>query len=113
MATETKTSAPGETVRRGDYITVTWQKGLPTEAGINGCRVDDVLGLAAEKLNAYQQGALACDENGDALRAIEAALAALTARRQRRLEQGVFNTMRAHETERTEDMEHDFSATGA
>lgn len=111
MATDTPT--PGETVQRGDFIRVTWQKGLPTEVGINGCQVDDVLALAAEKLDAYQQGPLACEENGDALRAIETALKALAARRQRRREQGVLNTMQAHLTERTEDVEQDFSATGA
>ena len=79
----------------------------------NGCRVDDVLGVVAEKLRSYQEGPLACEENADALLAIESALGALDARRQRRTEQGVFNTMQAHETERTEDVEQDFSATGA
>lgn len=108
-----ETNGAGETVKRGDYITVTWQKGLPTDVGVNGCRVDDVLALASEKLRSYQVGSLACEENADALRAIEEALQAMDARRRRRVEQGVLNTMKAHETVRTEDTDHDFSATGA
>ena len=102
----------GERVER-PFLTVTWQKGLPDEVGVNGCRVDDVLALAAEKLRAYQTGPLACEENGEALRALDAALSALNARRRRRVEQGVLNTMKAHDTERTEDVDEDFSATGA
>ena len=110
MATEVEST--GERVSR-QFLSVTWQKGLPSETGINGCRVDDVLALAAEKLQSYQDGPLSCEENGEALRAIETALGAMSARRRRRIEQGVLNTMRAHETERTEDLDEDFSATGA
>lgn len=110
MATENDPS--GETVER-PFLTVTWQRGLPTEAGVNGCRVDDVLDLAAEKLRAYQSGPLACEENADALSAIDAALASLGERRRRRTDQGVLNTMSPHESERTEDVDEDFSATGA
>ena len=113
MATESNTPpSAGELVER-PFLAVTWQKGLPTESGINGCRVDDVLDVVAEKLQTYQAGPLACEENAEALDALAAALAALEARRQRRKEQGVFNTMHAHESERTEDVEEDFSATGA
>lgn len=105
-------SAPGQHVERA-FLSVTWQKGLPTEVGVNGCRVDDVLALAAEKLQEYQAGPLACEENAEALQAIAAALEAMKARQRRRREQGVLDTMQAHESERTEDVEQDFSATGA
>lgn len=105
-------NAMGETVER-PFVTITWQKGLPTDVGVNGCRIEDVLEIVADKLQSYQSGALACDENDDALRALKAAGAAMEARRRRRVEQGVLNTMLAHETERTEDVEDDFSATGA
>ena len=110
MAVET--NGAGETVSR-PYITVTWQKGLPTEVGMNGCRVDDVVAVAVEKLQSYQDGPLACEENADAIRALAVALEALEARRRRRVDQGVLNTMQAHETVRTEDTDQDFSATGA
>ncbi|RYG15769.1 hypothetical protein EON82_25850 [bacterium] len=113
MSIETQApAAAGELVER-PFISITWQKGLPMAAGVNGCRVDDVLIVAAEKLQAYQSGSLACQENADALEAIAKAVAALESRRQRRQEQGVFNTMDAHRTVRTEDVEEDFSATGA
>jgi hypothetical protein len=104
----------GEIVER-PFLRVTWQRGIPTkpEVGVNGCRVDDVLQVVQEKLQAYQAGPLSCEENDEALEAIRTALGALDARRRRRIEQGVLNTMTAHETERTEDVDHDFSATGA
>lgn len=110
-----ETNAPtttGETIER-PFIRVTWQKGVTTTAGINGCRVEDVLQVVCDKLESYQLGPLACVENEDALKALSAALEALNARHQRRMEQGVLNTMDVHQTERTEDVEQDFSATGA
>ncbi len=110
-----ETSVPpvaGDIVER-PFLRLSWQKGIPSETGINGCRVEDVLDVAGEKLRAYQSGPLACDENAEALQAIELAIEALQARRQRRQDQGVLNTMNAHETERTEDLDEDFSATGA
>ena len=109
---EAPTKAAGERVEK-PFIAITWQKGLPDVAGVNGCRVDDVLALAADKIKVYQSGALACEENAEALRAIEVALGALEDRRRYRTEQGVLNTMKAHETIRTEDTDEDFSATGA
>jgi hypothetical protein len=114
MSSETNApaSAGGELVER-PFLQLRWQKGLPTEAGVNGCRVEDVLSVAADKLRSYQYGPLACAENEDALNALEAAVAALEARRRRRQQQGVLNTMAAHQTERTEDLDQDFSATGA
>ncbi|RYH13204.1 MAG: hypothetical protein EON57_02365 [Alphaproteobacteria bacterium] len=72
MSSETNTpaSAGGELVER-PFIRLRWQKGLPTEAGVNGCRVEDVLSVAADKLRSYQDGPLACPENEDALNALE------------------------------------------
>lgn len=113
MSTETKTpTTSGEVIER-PFMTLAWQRGLASEVGVNGLRVEDVLQVAAEKLQSYQQGPLACEENKQALNAIVAAVRALEGRRRRRQEQGVLNTMSAHETERTEDVEDDFSATGA
>lgn len=102
----------GETVER-PFVKITWQKGIPDEVGLNGCRIDDVLELVSEKLKAYQAGPLACEENDEAIRAVSEAIAAMQSRQRRRVEQGVLNTMKAHETERTEDLDEDFSATGA
>lgn len=96
-----------------DFIRVVFQSGFPREVGINGCRVEDVIKLAAARLNQYQNGPLACEENDQALICLTQAVNALEERLQRRREQGVFNTMVRHETHRTEDLDPDFSATGA
>jgi len=95
------------------HIRVVFQRGLPRETGINGCRIEDVIDIALGKLNQFQNGPLACEENAEAVRYLKLAKQSLFQRTQRRQEQGVFNTMTNHETDRTEDDHEDFSATGA
>jgi len=102
----------GEVVER-EFIRVVFQSGFPRDVGINGCRIEDVVQLAIERIEAYQAGPLACEENQQALRGLASAKRALAERLQRRQEQGVLNTMAQHETDRTEDWHDDFSATGA
>ena len=106
------TRGAGEVVER-EFLRVVFQNGLPKDVGINGCRVEDVIQLALERLNEFQDGPLACPENDQALQGLVFAIRALETRRQRRQEQGVLNTMARHETVRTEDRHEDFSATGA
>ena len=105
-------SGAGE-VFDGPHIRVVFQRGLPSEAGINGCRIDDVIDVALAKLDQYQDGPLACEENAEAIRYLRLAKQSLRQRIQRRQEQGVLNTMTRHETIRTEDDHEDFSATGS
>jgi len=95
------------------YIRVVYQCGLPKDAGVNGCRIEDVIDVALFKLNQYQSGPLACEENAEAIRYLKLAKQSLAIRIQRRQVQGVLNTMTKHEPHRTEDEESDFSATGA
>ncbi|MGV3616888.1 MAG: hypothetical protein ACO1SV_16300 [Fimbriimonas sp.] len=95
------------------FIRVVFQSGFPKEVGINGCRVEDVIEVALERLLRYQQGPLACEENAAAIRHLEQAREDLELRKRRRQEQGVLNTMSQHETIRTEDEDEDFSATGS
>lgn len=95
------------------FIRVVYQCGIPKDAGVNGCRVEDVIDVALFKLNQFQIGPLACEENAEAVRYLKLAKQSLAERIQRRQIQGVFNTMAAHEPIRTEDEDHDFSATGA
>ncbi len=95
------------------YIRVVFQSGLPKDSGVNGCRVEDVIRVALDKLDSFQNGLLACDENEEAIRYLKLAKQSLLQRIQRRQEQGVLNTMSRHETVRTEDDHDDFSATGA
>jgi hypothetical protein len=95
------------------FIRVVFQCGLPKDAGLNGCRVEDVIDVSLFKLNQFQNGPLACEENAEAIRYLKLAKQSLAQRLQRRQVQGVLNTMSRHEPTRTEDMEEDFSATGA
>lgn len=95
-----------------EFMSVRFQQGLPPEVGINGARVEDVIDLAIAKLETYQSGLLSCSENAEAIQALQASKDALKRRRQRRMLQGVFNTMSPH-VERTEDVLDEFSATGA
>lgn len=95
-----------------EFLRIQFQQGLPHEVGINGVRIEDVLDVLIAKLNLYQEGSLACRENEEALSGLVSARDAMVRRRQRRMMQGVFNTMNPH-AERTEDLDQDFSATGA
>lgn len=94
------------------FVRVVFQRGLPQSVGVNGCRVDAVLEVAKDRLEAYQMGPLSCEENEEAIAHIRLALAALERRTRRRMEQGVINTMTRH-VSRTEDEHDDFSATGS
>ena len=96
-----------------EFIHVEFQHGLPPEVGINGVRVEDVMEVALRRLERYQSGDLACAENAEAIRCLVQARDAMRRRGARRQIQGVFHTYEPHRTERTEDQEHDFSATGA
>jgi hypothetical protein len=102
----------GEVIER-EFIRVVFQSGFPREVGINGCRVEDVIALAVDRLNGYQNGTLACPENESALNSLNMAIKVLEERIKRRQQQGVLNTMSRHEIFRTEDLDADFSATGA
>ena len=90
------------------FMRVVFQEGFPQEVGINGCRVDDVIELAVDKLEDYQRGPLACEENDLALKSLRTALRAIRSRTRRREEQGVLNTMTRHIYVRTEDEHEDF-----
>ena len=96
-----------------EFIRVTFQHGLPPKVGVNGAQIEDVLDVARQRLERYQATDLACEENADALAAIAAARDAMARRRARRKDQGVFQTYEPHSGERTEDLDQDFSATGA
>jgi hypothetical protein len=102
----------GEVVER-PFVRIVFQNGFPKDVGVNGCRVEDVIAVAIDRITEYQAGPLACEENATALRHLKASYQALEDRIRHRQEQGVLNTLYRHETIRTEDQDHDFSATGA
>ena len=98
------------------YLSVVFQRGSVDQAGTNGCRIEDVIDAVVDKLREYQSGSLACDENEETMDFLELAKLAQLRRRKLRQDQGVFNTQSPHDSifeRRTEDVEEDFSATGA
>lgn len=95
-----------------EFIRIKFQTGLPPEVGVNGAKVEDVIDILCQKLEAFQLGSLPCKENEEALKHLQMARDAMVRRRQRRVLQGVYHTMTPH-AERTEDMVEEFSATGA
>ncbi len=98
------------------YLTIVFQRGSVDELGVNGCRIEDVLDALGDKLREYQSGSLACAENEETMDFLELAKLAQLRRRKLRQDQGVFNTQKPHDSifeKRTEDVEEDFSATGA
>ncbi len=88
----------------GVGLSVRWQNGplvAPDGRRLepNGCFVETLLQVAAERLEHYQGGLFACAENAEALAHVEAALAALDRRTARRVAAGIEGT---HGTELTE-----------
>lgn len=100
------------TIFESEFIRIKFQSGLPPEVGVNGTRVEDVMDILIQKLEAYQLGTVPCKENEEAIASLKSARDAMTRRLNRRMTQGVFNTMAPH-AERTEDVHHEFSATGS
>jgi hypothetical protein len=96
-----------------DFIRVIFQKGIPADVGINGCRIEDVIRVSLDRLLEFQKGPLACIENEEAIQHLLGALQSLNERVRRRQLQGVFNSMSPHYANRTEDLNEDFSATGS
>jgi len=112
--TESQPITEGHSVQ--DFIHIIFQSGPIGAAGLNGCRIEDVIDLLANKLKGYQDGPLACVENAEACHHLSLAKKALLRRRDLRTKQGVLNTQFPHESifeNRTEDVDEEFSATGA
>jgi hypothetical protein len=72
------------------------QTGSVTSVGANGCQVEDLLTVAIDRLETFQDGPVPCRENAAALRSLKAALKQLEKRTARRSEQGVEGRMIAH-----------------
>lgn len=72
-------------------------RGLPTSTA--GVFDDDLLAIVEDRMAAFQAGPFACAENADALRAVQAARAALGVRVARRVAQGVLGANKSHTSE--------------
>jgi hypothetical protein len=81
-----------------EFIRIVFQHGHPNEVGVNGCRVEDVIDVAVEKLLDFQGRDLGCPENAEALEHLYQAREALLKRRRRREQQGVLNQQVPHKS---------------
>lgn len=82
--------APGESVQI--HCGIKFQKGPIHEAGVNGLSNEALLSIVADRLECFQQGPFACEENEDAYACVHNALELLKKRTARRLERGVEGT---------------------
>lgn len=79
-------------VTSGCGITISWQRGPLGRIGSdgrkspNGAFVEDVIEAAKSRLQFYQDGKFACDENDTAITHLQLALNALNSRTKRRVE---------------------------
>jgi hypothetical protein len=78
-----------EAVLRQPYAEIRFQKGPVKEAGKNGIFIEDLLHICAHRLECFQAGEFACDENEGALTAIRGALKWLNWRTKDRQTRGV------------------------
>lgn len=78
------------------FIQAVFQHGHPNEVGINGCRVEDIIDVAVDRLLDFQGRNLSCEENAEALEHLYLAREALVKRKRRREQQGVINTQQPH-----------------
>ena len=81
-----------EAVALGDcavFASVSFQKGPVKEAGKNGCFMEDLLHICQHRLECFQAGPFACQENAEALDYITKALEALNRRTRSRQQRGV------------------------
>lgn len=69
-----------------------FQEGPIKEAGHNGVHHEDMLRVVAHRLECFQKGQYACDENAEALSHVRAALECMDERTSRRLARGVEGT---------------------
>lgn len=60
-----------------EQLVLLFQNGNPVVTGINGITMEVLLAVVADRLNGFQQGQFACDENAVALSHVQEALNAL------------------------------------
>ena len=71
------------------FATVHFQNGPVKEKGVNGCFQEDLLLIVADRLQSFQAGQFACNDNAEALSHVLAALECLGRRTKGRQFRGV------------------------
>ena len=69
-----------------------FQNGPIKESGVNGVMDENLIAIVIDRLEGFQSGPYACQENRDALNALEAAYTSLQLRTSRREARGVEGT---------------------
>lgn len=72
--------------------TIVFQKGPIKESGVNGIHNEDLIAVVIDRLQGYQKGDFACEDNGRALVNLYGALANLRNRTKEREDRGVEGT---------------------
>lgn len=75
-------------------VNIDFQNGPIKEKGVNGVTNEVLLAIVQDRLEGFQRGPFACEENATALVAVQSALAILAARTKRREAAGVEGTSR-------------------
>ncbi len=73
-------------------LVILFQNGPIAEAGVNGVTQEALLAIVADRLTSFQNGPYACQENADALRAVNTAIDRLHDRTRARMTRGVEGT---------------------
>ena len=74
------------------FLIVAFQNGPVKEAGVNGCHNEDLIAIVIHRLEGFQSGAFACEENHEAKTHLLNALGALRDRTNLRKSRGVEGT---------------------
>jgi len=74
---------------RSSLCYVRFQKGPVKEFGVNGCQNEDILAIVIDRLECFQAGDYACEENARALQKIREGLDWLQYRTRERAKRGV------------------------
>jgi hypothetical protein len=77
----------------GVEVELPFQHGPIKEVGVNGLTNEVLLAIVVDRLEFFQRGQFACEENADALGYVKLAGEALEARTKRRTDQGVEGTL--------------------
>lgn len=89
-------SCPSGGTTTATGLNISWQDG-PIENGTpNGATLEVVIQAAIDRLEFFQDSKFKCQENQDTINHLKAALAAMEARRQRRLRAGTENTYKGN-----------------
>lgn len=73
-------------------LCIYFQNGPINEHGVNGVTQEALLAIVADRLECFQAGPFACNENAVALAATKEAMAALQSRTRARMERGIEGT---------------------